>query len=156
MPDRDKNRPTTSEEWSDHISEFAHQWEFGSPGHCAVSDFANLQVLYGQLANEPKGALLSMNGAVNLTPENRLSLALQRIVLLEHTIEQNSSRIPGYASTYTELSYSFEKMILAASEEARTKFQDEEQKITAHVKSFYDEALDYVMSSVYDKQNPHS
>src|SRR5688572_31784505 len=97
MQERNKNRPTTADEWMDHISEFAHKWELGSPEHCAVNDFLNLQRLYEGFGEESPSLLAEISGRVRLSPEIRASRDLQRIVLLEHTIEQNQARIPGYS-----------------------------------------------------------
>ncbi len=52
MKEGEKKRPSTSDEWMDHISEFAHKWELGTPQHCAVNDFLNLQRLYGRFGKK--------------------------------------------------------------------------------------------------------
>lgn len=153
MPERDFNRPKTTDEWMDHISEFAHKWEVGTPEHCAVNDFLNLQRLYGQFGEEPQNLLDQMNGEASLSPENRASRDLQRIVLLEHTIEQNQARVPGYSDAYMHLNLSFLDLLGAASGEAKTKFSEEETKQTEYIKNIYEEALGYVYSDLFDKQN---
>src|SRR5687767_10502711 len=96
MQERNINRPATAEEWMDHISEFAHKWELGSPEHCAVNDFLNLQRLYSRFGEKPHDYLADVSGESSLSQEHREDRDIQKIVLLEHTIEQNQARIPGY------------------------------------------------------------
>jgi len=95
-----------------------------------------------------------VNGEANMTRENRTNLMLQRIALLEHTIEQNQARIPGYSSAYLEMSISFQHMVSAAASEARVIYSKEEDKQTAYIKKVYDETLDYIRNSASSKQNP--
>ena len=139
----------------DHISEFAHKWEFGTSEFYAVYDFHNLQCLYGQIGEEYHSELGRVNGEANMSPEDRKNVVLQRIVFLEHTIEQNSARIPGYASAYLEISSSFQDMIGAAAKEARAKFPTEEGKQTDYTQTVYNDMLAGVYEIVFEKQNPN-
>ncbi len=154
MQERNKNRPTTADDWMDHISEFAHKWELGSPEHCAVNDFLNLQSLYHRFGEKPEDRLAKLSGESSLSQEHRENRDIQKIVLLEHTIEQNQARIPGYSNAYVQLSVSFQELLGAATREAQGKFPDDIEKQNENVKHIYDEALDYAFSDVFEKQNP--
>src|SRR6266508_127826 len=103
MAERDSNRPKTTEEWVDHISEFTQKREVGSPEHLAINDFLNLQNLYEGFGKEPDYFLAAVSGEANLSQEQRASRDLQRIALLENTIEQNQASLPGYAKAYIHL-----------------------------------------------------
>jgi len=153
MSERENKIPVTTEEWSDHISEFSHKWENGTPEHYAVNDFYNLQKLYGEIGQEPKSELAKVSGEANLSTEQRATLTLQRVALLEHTIEQNKAHIKGYSSAYLEMSTSFQNLISAASQDGRSKFPNEEENQTAYIKQIYQETLDYVVDNIFAKQN---
>src|SRR5687767_4501450 len=107
MQERNRNRPTTADEWMDHISEFAHNWELGSPEHSAVNDFLNLQRLYSGFGEKPHHYLADVSGESGLSQEHRENRDIQKIALLEHSIEHDQARIPGYANAYVHLHISF-------------------------------------------------
>ena len=153
MNEMANKRPVTTEGWSDYISEFSHKWEIGTPEHCAVNDFYNLQNLYSQIGQEPKSDLARMSGEANLSTEQRAILALQRVALLEHTIEQNKTHLKGYSSAYLEMSTSFQDLIEAASREGRLKFPDEKENQTTYIKQIYEKTLDYISENIFAKQN---
>src|SRR6266545_1142912 len=128
MKENIRDRDATAVEWSSYISEFAHKWEFGTPEYLAISDFHTLRELYEQFGKEPYTQLAKASGEIKLSAEQRTTVALQRIVLLEHAIEQNQSHIPRYASAYEEIYSSFNSMIGTAAQEAETKFPDQAEK----------------------------
>ena len=154
MPEQEKRRPTTSDEWGTHISEFAHKWEVGSAEHSAVNDYYNLQRLYGETGNEPERHRTGIIGKGSLTPEQHQDLILRRIALLEDAIDQKSGSMPGYGGAYREMETSFDNLIRAAAQEAKAKYsvEDEQRK---HVKHIYNETLDFVFQDIYEKQNPN-
>lgn len=153
MTERAQKIPSTTEEWRDHIAEFSHKWEFGTPEHYAVNDFYNLQRLYSRVDQEAKSNLARMNGEANLSVEQRTILTLQRVALLEHTIEQNQAHMKGYSNAYLEMSTSFQDLLAAASQEGRSKFPNEEENQTAYIKNIYEKTLDSVSESIFSKQN---
>jgi len=155
MTEQDINRPKTTDEGMDHISEFAHKWELGTPEHCAVNDFLNLQLLYGRFGEKPSGNLSEISGESSLTQEQRENRDLQKIALLEHSIEQNQARLPGYSNAYVHLSVSFQELLGSAAMEAKAKFTDDSEKEKEYVKKIYEETLDYVYGDVFEKQNPN-
>jgi len=154
MTDREKRRPTTADEWSDHISEFAHKWEVGSAEHSAVNDYYNLRRLYGEIGKEPDKTHIIITGEANLTPEKRQDLILLRIALLEHSIDQKSGTMQGYGGAYTEMSISFQELIGAAGREAMEKYSEKEKQME-YITNIYDETLDFVYSDIFEKQNPN-
>ena len=154
MTDREKKRPTTTEEWAGYIFEYAKKWEFGTPEHSAVNDFLNLQRLYGQFEDREPIRKQQVSGESKMSKENKEMLLVQRVALLKHTIEQNESRIPGYASAYMEIDISFDNLLGAAAEEAKTKFSDSEDKQAEHVQDVYDHTLDDVQGCLWNKQDP--
>ena len=153
MKEGARSSPETAEEWISYIAEFAHKSEFGSPDFLAINDFRNLRELYSQINMEPYTHLAKASGEAKLSPEQRVTVTLQRIALLEHTIEQNQSGIPGYASAYEVIYSSFNSMIGTAAQEARIKFPNQEEKQAEYTQHIYGLALDYVSSSIYDNQN---
>ncbi len=152
MSERAVNQPITAEQWKDYIADFADKLEFGTPEFCAISDFHNLQRLYGEIGRDFHSDLASTNGEVNLTPQNRTNLILQRIALLEHAIGQNQSRILGYATAYREMAASYQHMVTTAKSEAEKKFPNQEENQTAYVHKIYEHALDDVFDSIYEKK----
>ena len=152
MPDREKTRPTTSDEWSDHISEFAHKWEVGSAEHSAINDYHGLQHLYGKIGKEDKRLHLDIPGEASLTPEQRQDLILQRIALLENSIDQKSGSLPGYGKAYTEMLTSFDELIRVAGKEAKDKYS-EQDKQEEYVKHIYDQTMDNVFEGIFEQQN---
>lgn len=154
MPDRERTRPTTSDEWSEHISEFTHKWEVGSAEHSAVNDYYYLQRLYGEIGKKPERHHISVTGGENLTSEKRQDLILLRIALLEHAIDQKSGSIPGYGSAYTDMILSFQELIGVAGKEAKEKYPEQDRQ-REYVKNIYDETMDYVFSDIFQKQNPN-
>jgi hypothetical protein len=155
MKDTEKKRPATSDEWMDYISEFAHKWELGTPEHRAVNDFLNLQRLYKNFGKVSQNHLTKMSGEAYLSVEDRKNLDLQKIALLEHTIEQHQAAIPGYSNAYVNLSISFQGLIGAAATEANAKFSGDEAMQESHIRDLYEETLDYVYEDVFEKQNPN-
>jgi hypothetical protein len=155
MQERNKNRPRTADEWMDYISEFAHKSELGSPEHCAVNDFLNLQRLYNQFGEKSHDHLPDTSGEASLSQEHRESRDIQKIALLEHTIEQNKARIPGYSDAFVHLHISFQDLLGAAIKEAQSRFPNDVEKQNEDVRHIYDEALGYVFSDVFEKQNPN-
>lgn len=139
----------------DHISEYSHRWELGSPEHCAVNDFLNLQRLYSQFGEKPHHRLADVSGESGLSQEQRENRDLQKIALLEHAIEQNQARISGYSNAYVHLSISCQELLGAATGEAKGKFPDQDEKQKEHVKNIYVETLDYISSDLFEKQNPN-
>jgi len=155
MPESDINRPKTADEWMDHISEFAHKWELGTPEHRAVNDFLNLQRLYGRFGEKPSGYLSEISGESSLSQEQRENRDLQKIALLEHSIEQNQARLPGYSNAYVHLSVSFQDLLVSAASEAKAKFTDDSEKQKEYSNKIYEETLDYVYGDVFGRQNPN-
>lgn len=155
MTEQDINRPKTTDEGMDHISEFAHKWELGSPEHCAVNDFLTLQRLYSRFGEKPSGYLSEISGESSLTQEQRENRDLQKIALLEHSIEQNQARLPGYSNAYVHLSVSFQDLLGSATGEAKAKFSDASEQQKEYVNKIYGEALDCVYGDVFERQNPN-
>jgi hypothetical protein len=155
IPERDINKPKSADEWSNHISEFAHKWELGTPEHCAVNDFLNLQLLYGRFGEKPSSYISDIGGESSLSQEQRENRDLQKIALLEHNIEQNQARLPGYSNAYVHLSVSFQELLGSAAMEAKAKFTDDSEKEKEYVKKIYEETLDYVYGDVFERQDPN-
>jgi len=153
MKEFDNREPETADEWMDHISEFAHKWELGSSEHCAVNDFLNLQNLYNRFGEESRGKFAERTGKSQLSPEDRKNLDLQKIALLEHTIEQNQARIPRYSNAYVHLVSSFDYLLGTAAKEAEIKFSGDNDKQKEHVQNIYNEALGYAYQDVFERQN---
>jgi hypothetical protein len=158
MPEREKNRPTTSEEWMEHVYEFIYKWEVGSPEHRAVSDFLNLQRLYSEFGEKPDDYQSKISGASSLSQEQREARDLQKIALLEHTIEQNLASIPGYSNVKVYLTATFDDLFGAASSEANAKFPDNTEKQSEYVKETFERVLSHALDRVGDMQynDPYS
>lgn len=154
MTDREKKRPVTAEEWAGYIFEYASKWEFGTPEHSAISDYLHLQRLYGQFEMREPLRIQEASGEAKMSKENREKLLIQRIALLQHSIELNESRVPGYASASMEISISFGTMVRTAEEEAEKKFPTSKAEQTEYIQGFYDHTLDDVSNCVWNKQDP--
>jgi hypothetical protein len=153
MKDWENRRPETVEDLSDQLVEFAAEFEFDTPEHYAVCNFLNLQQLYIELGDEPQPHRYVVSGEKNLSAEERRNLIVQKIALLEHTIDQNHAHIPGYAKTYGHMVGSFDDLMSVAADEAKEKYYDEE-KLKAYVREIYDRTIDLMNTDVYQKQNP--
>jgi len=154
MFETEKKRPVTSEEWSDHLVSLAAEAQFGMPEHSAVSDYLNLQELYSNFGKEPQSQLARANGEANLPAESRVRVTELKLALLEHTIEQNRARIPGYSDAYVEISTGFEDLVGAAVKEAKARFSDEEKQI-AYVAEVHVRTIDNMNFEVFRTQTPN-
>jgi hypothetical protein len=135
-----------------HISEFANHWEVGTPEHGAVHDFLNLQRLYERFGQEQPDFFDHLGNEAAMTPEHRAARDVQKIAILEHTIEQKQASLPGYADAYMDLGLSFSELMRTAKTEAEAKFPTVEEQ-TDSVKQIYTEIMDMISGTIFDKQN---
>jgi hypothetical protein len=154
MSDRENNRPTTSGEWKEHIIEYVSGCEFGSVEFLAANDFKNLLYLCGEIGSESDTLIDSVSGKANLTKEDRIDITRRKVALLEHTIEQNKARIPGYTSAYFNLDSNFDEMLRAARKEAVNAFPNQEIEQFGYVRDIYQVTLGHVNDTLIEKQIP--
>jgi hypothetical protein len=152
--DLESREPETTDRWMDHISEFAHKWELGTPEHCAVNDFLNLQNLYRKFGEAPDSRFAEVSGESGLSPNDRADRDIQKIALLESAIERDSARIPGYSNAYVHMTVSFEDLLGSATREAGAKYPDNIEMQKEYVNTVYRKALEYAEGDVFEKQNP--
>ena len=155
MKEQAQREPETVEEWTHHISEFASKCEFGTSEFQALSDFYNLARLADYTRGEDVSEFVAEGHLMHLSHEARLGVILQRIALLEHTIDQKSASVPGYAATYDELSISFQELRGAASAEAKTKYGDNQEQQASYVHSIYERMLDFISEDLFERHRQH-
>src|SRR6266487_7095273 len=107
------------------------------------------------LAKKPRDYFSEVSGESGLSQEQRDNRDLQKIALLEHSIEQNQARLPEYSNAYVHLSVGFEDLLKSAAGEAKAKFPDDSEQQKEYINKIYEEALDYAYGDVFERQNPN-
>jgi hypothetical protein len=153
MPERNINRPKTAEDWGDHISEFAAKCEFGTPEFQALSDLYNLANLSEETKSEEASQFLADGHLVHLPHETRVGLILQRIVLLEHSIDQKKATIPGYSKAYNNLTVAFQELNEAARKDADSRFKSDHEQQKSYIYKVYVDVLDSIADDIFDVHN---
>lgn len=153
MKEWGKQAPTSVEEWGHYISEFSSKCEFGTPEFQALSDFYNLANLSEETKSEEASRFIAGGYLTHLPHETRVGLILQRIVLLEHSIDQKKTTIPGYSKAYTALQLAFEELNEAAKKDADFRFINDSEQQTSYVHNIYVEMLDFIADDIFEVHN---
>lgn len=120
MAERDKPQPETAEQLGQQLLEFVDKAEFGTVQFRAVSDYLDLQALYGfrkWTIDE-----LAVNSENQVERKGDIRVNEIKIALLEHQIEQNKSQISGYSGAYHHLKTSLEDIDSLAKVEAEKRY----------------------------------
>lgn len=149
MKEQGTGNSISVEGWKRHIIEFASKCEFGTPEFQALSDFYQLADLCEDTKSEELSQFAIGGHLTHLPHEKRLEVIMQRIVMLEHTIDQKKSNIPGYANAFSELSISFHELENATSDAAEINFTNDPAQQTAYVNRIYLEVLESIAEDIF-------
>jgi len=129
MPERDKNKPETVEQFGQGLLEFVQKTEFQTPEYEAVSDFLDLRRLQESLKIDHRNALSSMDDPEkNRHWESQTRITEFKIAFLEHQISHNQSRVKGYQSAYVHFGIGFDELMSIAGGEAEENFPGDEDQ----------------------------
>jgi hypothetical protein len=155
MAEQEKHKSRSLKEWKGHISEFTAKCEFGTPEFQALSDFYSLANLSEETKSEEASQFIAGGHLTHLSHEARVGLILQRIALLEHSVDQKKATIPGYSKAYTDLTLAFEELSGAAKDDFDARFNndpDPEQQ-SSYVHKIYVEMLDSIADNIFEVYN---
>ena len=148
-----KNGTETAEQQGQRILEFVQGAEFGTTQYEAASDFFDLKDLEQSLKQEVKNARSKKDDPEgNQYWGSRARISEQKIVLLEHQIDQNSSRVTGYQSAYVHLGIALEELFSIAHREAEGKFPENTEQQNFYVENLYDTVFNKAQDSVNSKR----
>jgi hypothetical protein len=153
MAEQDRHKSISLAGWKQHISEFAAKCELGTTEFQALIDYYNLAILSEETRSEESSQSVAGGHLAQLPHETRVGLILQRIALLEHTIDQKKATIPDYAAAYIDLTLAFQELSEAASDDADFRFKNNAEQQTSYVHKIYVEMLDSIADDIFEVHN---
>ena len=151
MTEWDKKSLETAEQFfGQGLIEFVEKTEFGTSEYQAVGDYFDLQGLYTHWSTELDNA--KTNEADRLYWESRVRMSETKIALLEHQVNQNKSRVQGYARAYLHMSAGFEDLATVAGIEAKKMFPEEEKQQSSYEEKIYNGVFSKAEDALYRKR----
>jgi len=122
MEGKDTPLLETTEQLRQQLLEFIYKTRFGDPQFQAISDYLDLRSLHNLREydiDQPVKDTLKQ-----IKKESDIRINEMKIALLELQVEQNKSRLSGYAHSYQHIQKALEDIYSLAQTEAENKFSD--------------------------------